>query len=68
MVAEFLPFRNADNVWANLLYVNNFLPCERQYMAWCWSLAIEEQFYLILPGFILVVMRADEADARPEVD
>ena len=26
-------------------------------MGWCWSLAIEEQFYLILPGFILIVMR-----------
>ena len=48
---------NADNMWANFLYVNNFLPINRQYMGWCWSLAIEEQFYLILPGFILIVMR-----------
>jgi peptidoglycan/LPS O-acetylase OafA/YrhL len=37
--------------------VNNFLPINRQYMGWCWSLAIEEQFYLILPGFILLFMR-----------
>ena len=48
---------NANNMWANFLYVNNFLPINRQYMGWCWSLAIEEQFYLILPGFILIVMR-----------
>lgn len=27
-------------------------------MGWCWSLAIEEQFYLILPGFIMIFMRA----------
>ena len=57
ILMEFPPFMNADNMWANFLYVNNFLPVNRQYMGWCWSLAIEEQFYLILPGFILVVMR-----------
>lgn len=32
-------------------------------MGWCWSLAIEEQFYLVLPGFILLFMRV----ARPMV-
>ncbi len=58
LLMEFPPFMNANNMWANFLYVNNFLPINRQYMGWCWSLAIEEQFYLILPGFILVVMRA----------
>jgi peptidoglycan/LPS O-acetylase OafA/YrhL len=57
VLMEFPPFMNANNMWANFLYVNNFLPVNRQYMGWCWSLAIEEQFYLILPGFILVVMR-----------
>ena len=58
VLMEFPPFMNANNMWANFLYVNNFLPINRQYMGWCWSLAIEEQFYLILPGFILIVMRA----------
>ena len=57
VLMEFPPFMNANNMWANFLYVNNFLPINRQYMGWCWSLAIEEQFYLILPGFILIVMR-----------
>ena len=57
VLMEFPPYMNANNMWANFLYVNNFLPINRQYMGWCWSLAIEEQFYLILPGFILVVMR-----------
>ena len=36
---------NAQNMWANILYVNNFLDISRQFMGWCWSLAIEEQFY-----------------------
>lgn len=40
----------AENCWANLLYVNNFLSRTQQYMGWCWSLAIEEQFYLLLAG------------------
>jgi peptidoglycan/LPS O-acetylase OafA/YrhL len=57
VLMEFPPFMNANNMWANFLYVNNFLPINRQYMGWCWSLAIEEQFYLILPGFILIFMR-----------
>lgn len=48
---------NAENFWANLLYVNNFLPIAQQYMGWCWSLAIEEQFYLLLPACILLFMR-----------
>jgi peptidoglycan/LPS O-acetylase OafA/YrhL len=47
---------NAENFWANILYVNDFLPILRQYMGWCWSLAIEEQFYLLLPACILFFM------------
>jgi peptidoglycan/LPS O-acetylase OafA/YrhL len=49
--------KNARNMWANLLYVNNFLSVEKQYMGWCWSLAIEEQFYVLVPGFILLFVR-----------
>lgn len=45
---------NVKNAWANLVYVNNFLSEPKQYMGYCWSLAIEEQFYLLLPAFILL--------------
>ncbi len=41
-----------DNTWANLLYVSNFLPIQRAGMGWTWSLAIEEQFYLLCPWLI----------------
>jgi len=46
-----------SNFWTNLLYVNNFVPVQRQFMGWCWSLAIEEQFYLLVPLFIIILFR-----------
>lgn len=49
-------WHNAQNLWANLFYVNNLLPVDKQYLGWCWSLAIEEQFYLLLPAFIILLM------------
>lgn len=54
---------NTHNLWANLLYVNNFLPYDQQAMNWSWSLAIEEQFYLVYPLLLTLVMRSS---AQPE--
>jgi peptidoglycan/LPS O-acetylase OafA/YrhL len=54
---------NAQNAWANILYVN-FLSTMKQYMGWCWSLAIEEQFYLLLPAFILIFLRLGKGRFR----
>ena len=47
---------NAKNMWANLFYVNNFLDADEQYLLWCWSLAIEEQFYIIAPFFLSFIL------------
>lgn len=44
---------NAGNAWANLLFVNNFFPFREQYLPWTWSLAIEEQFYLVFPVVLI---------------
>jgi peptidoglycan/LPS O-acetylase OafA/YrhL len=40
-------------VWANILYVNNFLPQRHMFMDPSWSLAVEEQFYVCLPLFLI---------------
>ena len=53
-----LDTRNADTVWANLVFSNNFLPERRQCMPWAWSLAIEEQFYVVFPLLLVVLFRA----------
>ena len=46
-----------DNLWANVLYVNNFLPFEIQAMNWTWTLAVEEQFYLLYPLLLMALMK-----------
>ena len=56
IVATVYP-QNLHSLWANIFYVNNFLPLEQQFMPWAWSLAIEEQFYTLLPCLILLIAR-----------
>lgn len=36
-------------VWTNFLYVNNFISVADMSMPWTWTLAVEEQFYLLFP-------------------
>jgi len=46
------------NAWANFLYVNNFLPFSDQFMLWSWSLAVEEQFYILFPLLFILLMKS----------
>ena len=43
---------NRTTIWANVLYVSNFVPIRQAAMGWTWSLAIEEQFYLVSPWLV----------------
>lgn len=49
----------AQRQWAplNLLFLNNFLPFDRQPAPWSWSLAVEGQFYLLAPLLALGLAR-----------
>jgi peptidoglycan/LPS O-acetylase OafA/YrhL len=40
--------------WIHVFYLNNYIRTD--YMYWSWSLATQEQFYLLLPWFLLWVL------------
>lgn len=46
---------NRELLWFNAFYINNFISSEIMPMTWSWSLAVEEQFYLLFPVFLLAV-------------
>ena len=48
---------NIHYLWTNVLYINNFFPYDKQAMNWTWTLAIEEQFYLIYPILLATLVR-----------
>ncbi len=52
----FLDGNHFEHAWANVLYINNFLPINEQYVGWRWLLAIEDQFYLIFAFVNLLFM------------
>ncbi|MFW5440561.1 MAG: acyltransferase family protein [Methylophilaceae bacterium] len=48
---------NSEWVWANYLYVNNFVDYGHQAAGWTWSLAVEEQFYFIYPLILIAILK-----------
>jgi len=48
---------NSDWIWANYLYISNFIDYGHQAVGWTWSLAIEEQFYFIYPLLLIVILK-----------
>ena len=54
---------NWRSAWANLLYINNYV--HDTYMGWTWSLAIEEQFYIVIPFIIAFLIPQFKNKAIP---
>lgn len=54
LVALLFPV-NAHTAWTNVVYLNNFVSFDHAFMGWAWSLAIEEQFYLLAPLLVLAL-------------
>jgi len=48
---------NSEYIWANYLYISNFIDYGHQAVGWTWSLAIEEQFYFIYPLLLFVILK-----------
>ena len=46
---------NFEYAWANVLFVNNYLPLMHQAMSWSWSLPVDVAFYLGFPIVLLCV-------------
>lgn len=55
---------NTHNLWTNVLYINNFVPYDDQAMNWTWTLAIEEQFYLLFPLLLMGIMKYSQHPLR----
>lgn len=65
MGVYFLEGDGWKSAWSNLLYVNNYV--RGSYMGWTWSLAIEEQFYVVIPFLIAFVFPKFKNKAVPFV-
>ncbi len=52
-----LSAHNSEMIWANYLYVSNFVEYSQQAAGWTWSLAVEEQFYFIYPLILIAILK-----------
>jgi peptidoglycan/LPS O-acetylase OafA/YrhL len=50
-------FYTLRTIWTNFIYVNNWFPHQGKPAIWAWSLAVEEQFYILCPLFLLALSR-----------
>jgi peptidoglycan/LPS O-acetylase OafA/YrhL len=56
---------SCHTVWANVLYINNFISLPEQCVSFSWSLAIEEQFYIVFPLILLFLLKREKFSVTP---
>lgn len=56
----------AERSWTNYLFLNNYLypGATANLMSWCWSLCIEEHFYILLPPLLWLAFRLPAGGRR----
>ncbi|MDB2705309.1 acyltransferase, partial [Pseudomonadota bacterium] len=60
----FMSGPNSEWIWANYLYVNNFIDYSHQAVGWTWSLAIEEQFYFLYPLILIAILKYSQRPGK----
>jgi peptidoglycan/LPS O-acetylase OafA/YrhL len=52
-----IPSNQTDLIWPNFFYIQNFFnDYDRYFLPLTWSLAVEEQFYLLLPMYLIFIL------------
>lgn len=55
LVALLFIRNNAEYIWANLLFINNFVSVDKLFLQHSWSITVEMQFYFIFPLFFVFI-------------
>lgn len=56
-IGLFVSGETLGKLWVTAIYAINFLPYDERIIKWSWSLAVEEQFYILFPLLLVAIFR-----------